>query len=66
MPSRDVEIPIVSDALIKDEVKEKEITKFRIFTSNIAQYKIYVQYGEVNVTIRESVSNKTVLNKVYN
>ncbi len=66
IPSKDVEIPIISDALIKDEVKEKEVMKFRIFTSNIAQYKLYVQYGEINVTIMESITNKVVITKVYN
>ncbi len=39
--------------------------KFRIFTSNIAQYKLYVQYGEINLTITESVTNKVVMSKVY-
>lgn len=42
------------------------MTKFRIFTSNIAQFKLYVQYGSINVTIKESISDKVVHNKVYN
>ncbi len=40
--------------------------KYRIFTSNIAKYQINVQYGQINLTIVESVSKKQVLTKVYN
>jgi hypothetical protein len=46
-------------------VKEKEQTKFRIFTSNIFMYKLYVQYGKINVTIVESVTGKVMLSKIY-
>lgn len=42
------------------------MTKFRIFTSNIAQFRLYVQYGMINVTIKESVSGKVVYTKIYN
>ncbi len=40
--------------------------KFRIFTSNIAQYKLYVQYGQIKLTIQESISNKIVMTHEYN
>jgi hypothetical protein len=40
--------------------------KYRIFTSNIAQYQIYVQYGSINLTIVESISEKVVMTKIYN
>jgi hypothetical protein len=66
IPSKDVEVPIATDALIKDEIKLNEIMKYRIFTSNIAKYQINVQYGQINLTIVESISKKQVFTKIYN